>query len=207
MIIKNAAFTRSAGQPNDRLNDGISQFAFVGRSNVGKSSLINMLTNHSKLARTSNEPGRTRLINYFLINDEFYFTDLPGYGYARVSYDEKLRWQQLIEEYLENEQHLVHIFLLVDIRHDISVDDAEMYNYLYKCGLQFTILATKSDKLSKMQLTNQIGKLASQFKVGRDNIIACSCQTKQGKDAVLERIEQILQAVNDENDIEIDIEQ
>ena len=202
MIIKKASFITSAGAPKDRLLSDIMQIAVVGKSNVGKSSFINYLTNDSKLARTSKEPGRTRLINYFLINDgDFILTDLPGYGYARVNDAEKRKWAELIDNYLLNEETLAHIFFLVDIRHDPTSDDMIMYNYLFKSGLPFTVIATKADKIAKSKVKNQINHIGGILKLGMDNILPVSSTDKTGKDAVLEKIDRIKKVYIEANPI------
>ena len=154
MEITKAEFKTSVGSNN--FPEGLTEIAVVGRSNVGKSSLINFLTNHGKLARTSKEPGRTRLINYFSINDgQFYLVDLPGYGYARVSDAEKEKWATLIESYLLESTGLKHVFVLVDIRHDPTALDKQMINYLYHYNVPFSIIATKADKLSRAETARQ----------------------------------------------------
>lgn len=193
MIIKNAAFVTSAATPKDRIVSELKQIAVLGKSNVGKSSFINYLTNDGKLARTSKLPGRTRLINYFLINNgDFLLTDLPGYGFAKVNDDEKRKWSELIENYLSCDEALAHVFFLVDIRHDPTREDFVMYNYLFKTGLPFTVIATKADKLPRSQIKNQVRHIASLFKLGEGNVIPVSSIEKQGKEKVLEVIERIL---------------
>ena len=210
MIIKNASFITSAGSPKDRIVSDTMQIAVVGKSNVGKSSFINYLTNDGKLARVSKEPGRTRLINYFLINGgEFILTDLPGYGFARVNDNEKLKWAKLIDDYLNNEEALAHVFFLVDIRHDPTADDMVMYDYLFRKGLPFTVLATKADKLSRSQMNNQRKRIASILKLGVANVIPVSALAKTGKEDVLEVIQRVADAYRDadlykENEEEVD---
>ena len=193
MIVKKTEFVRSAADRGSMLHSDLPQIAIVGKSNVGKSSFLNMIANDSKMARTSKDPGRTRLINYFLVNEAFFFTDLPGYGYAKVSNAEKRKWATLIEGYLENEPNLVHVLFLVDARHDPTADDCLMYRYLFERNLPFTLIATKTDKLPKSQVKNQLRHLASLLKLGEDNVIGTSAVTRAGKDAVLQRLEQILQ--------------
>lgn len=189
MIIKKASFITSAAGAKDMIVSELPQVAVVGKSNVGKSSFINYLANDGKLARTSKEPGRTRLINYFLFNEDFILTDLPGYGFARVSREEKKKWAATIEEYLDNEENLRLVCFLVDIRHDPTEDDKIMYNYLFKRAVPFIIVATKSDKIAKSKVKNQLRHLASVLKVGMDNILPVSSQNKTGKEEVLEKIE------------------
>ena len=192
MIIKKASFITSAAGAKDMIVSELPQVAVVGKSNVGKSSFINYLANDGKLARTSKEPGRTRLINYFLFNEDFILTDLPGYGFARVSREEKKKWAATIEDYLDNEDNLRLVCFLVDIRHDPTEDDKIMYNYLFKRAVPFIIVATKSDKIAKSKVKNQLRHLASVLKVGMDNILPVSSQNKTGKEEVLEKIEKIV---------------
>ena len=194
MIIKKASFITSAASGKDKIVSDLPQVAVVGKSNVGKSSFINYLANDSKLARTSKLPGRTRLINYFLFNDDFILTDLPGYGFAKVSRDEKKKWSILIEDYLNSEQNIKVVCFLIDIRHDPTEDDLIMFNYLFKCGLPFILIATKSDKLPKSKVKNQLRHLAPMFKLGYENIFAVSSTDKKGKEEILDKLEQILSA-------------
>ncbi len=198
MIIKKASFITSAAGAKDMIVSELPQVAVVGKSNVGKSSFINYLANDGKLARTSKEPGRTRLINYFLFNEDFILTDLPGYGFARVSREEKKKWAATIEDYLDNEDNLRLVCFLVDIRHDPTEDDKIMYNYLFKRAVPFIIVATKSDKIAKSKVKNQLRHLASVLKVGMDNILPVSSQNKTGKEEVLEKIEKIVFHVAEE---------
>lgn len=193
MEIKNAQYVSGAAEYGQCLVSDLPQIAVLGKSNVGKSSFINYLTGDGKLARTSKTPGRTRLVNYFLINEgsgEFLLTDLPGYGYAKVSEGEKNKWADLLEGYLGNEPQLVHVLFLVDIRHDPTADDKIMYNYLYKSSLPFTVIATKADKLSKSAAHLRVIQVAAALKIGIGNVIAVSSTEKYGKEAVLEKIEQ-----------------
>jgi len=192
MIIKKTAFITSAANGKDRIVSDLPQIAVVGKSNVGKSSFINYLANDSKLARTSKAPGRTRLINYFLFNEDFILTDLPGYGFAKVSWDEKKKWSIIIEDYLNEEPNLKLVCFLVDIRHDPTDDDKVMYNYLFQRGIPFLIIATKSDKIAKSKVKNQLRHLSAILKVGMDNILPVSSQEKKGKEDILAKFEQIL---------------
>ena len=197
MIIKNASYVKGAAAYSQCIVSDLPQIAIAGKSNVGKSSFINYLVNDGKLARTSKLPGRTRLINYFLINEgqgEFLLADLPGYGFAKVSDAEKLKWADLLEKYLANERQLAHVFFLVDIRHDPTRDDVTMYNYMFANSVPFTIVATKADKISKSQVKNRCRAIANFFKVGADNVLPVSSTDKTGKDAVLAKMEQILTA-------------
>ena len=207
--IKKSSYVKGVAQYKDCIVSDLPQIAVAGKSNVGKSSFINFLVNDSKLARTSKLPGRTRLINYFLINEntdeEFLLADLPGYGFAKVSDAEKLKWADLLEKYLAKEQKLVHVFFLVDIRHDPTRDDVTMYNYLFKNNVPYTIVATKADKLPKSQVKNRCRAIANYLKVGADNVIPVSALEKRGKEQILDRIEKVLNAfynpiVDDEDD-------
>ena len=190
MLINSASFVTSVASKNNILIDGLNQIAFVGRSNVGKSSLINMLCNQKKLAKASSTPGRTRLINYFLINSKFYFVDLPGYGYAQASKTEAYGWQSLIEPYLINNDKLKLVCMLVDSRITPTEQDKQMFDYLAYYQLPFIIIATKSDKLSKAQLNKAKVNIANTFGVGIENIYPVSNETRDGKDKVLSAISQ-----------------
>lgn len=192
MKISYAEFLSSAARPKDKIKSDLPQIAVVGKSNVGKSSFINYFAHDGKLARVSKQPGRTKMINYFLINREFILADLPGYGFARVSQEEKRRWAELIDDYLANEPDICLVIFLVDIRHDPTQDDMIMYNFLFKTGLPFVVVATKSDKLSKSQIKPQLSRIANIFKLGVDNVLAISNESKTGMDAVYAKIEQAL---------------
>lgn len=198
MKIKKACYVKGAGSYSQCIVSDLPQIAVAGKSNVGKSSFINYLVGDGKLARTSKLPGRTRLINYFLVNgdseEEFLLADLPGYGFAKVSDAEKLKWADLLESYLANEQRLVQVLFLVDIRHEPTKDDAAMYNYLFQNNVPFTLIATKSDKLPKSQVKNRCRAIASFFKLGEANVLPVSSTAKTGLDAVLAKLEQVLDA-------------
>ena len=170
------------------------EIAVAGKSNVGKSSFINFICHNSKLAKTSKEPGRTRLLNYFVINDgAFYLVDLPGYGYAKVNDEEKAKWGKLIETYFQNSAGLKNVFVLVDIRHDPTENDMQMFKYLYFYNIPFTIIATKADKLSRSACFKRKKEIADYIGVGVDNIFVCSAQEKTGGEAIYDRIRQILE--------------
>lgn len=192
MVITSANFVTSVAKSENILIDGLNQIAFVGRSNVGKSSLINMLCNQKKLAKTSSMPGRTRLINYFLINNKFYFVDLPGYGFAQASKSEVYGWQSLIEPVLMNNDKLKLVCMLVDSRITPTAQDKQMFEYLAYYNLPFIIIATKSDKLSKAQLNKQKVNIANTLGVGVNNIYPISNETKDGKEKLLTTISQYL---------------
>ncbi len=192
MIIKNAQFVISVASC-DKLPQGAKEIAVAGRSNVGKSSFINFLTNNGRLAKTSSTPGHTRLINYFDINNgEFCLVDLPGYGYARVSHGEKEKWGKLIEQYLLQSARLANVFLIVDIRHQPTVLDKQMIIFLTHYNIPFTVIATKSDKINKTQLALRKRELAAELKMAEGNIYEVSALNKTGKERILERIEQVL---------------
>lgn len=192
MKITKSSFVTSVANANKVVVDGKKQVAFVGRSNVGKSSLINMLVNNSKLCKTSQTPGRTRLINYFLINDAFYFVDLPGYGFAQASKKDVFGWQGLIEPYLKNNAMLKCVCVLVDVRHNPTEQDKQMINYLFYYQIPFVIVATKCDKLSKTKVKPALNKIAGELKVGVQNVYGISSQTSFGKDELLNKLEQFL---------------
>ena len=202
MKISYAEFLSSAARPKDKIKSDLPQIAVVGTSNVGKSSFINYFAHDGKLARVSKQPGRTKMINYFLINREFILADLPGYGFARVSQEEKRRWAELIDDYLANEPDICLVIFLVDIRHDPTQDDMIMYNFLFKTGLPFIVVATKADKLSKSQIKPQLARIANIFKLGVDNVLAISNENKTGMEAVYTKIEQALAYASQSDDEE-----
>lgn len=199
MMIKQAKFTVSVADFHKIPNYGAPEIAIAGKSNVGKSSFINYIVNQNKLAKTSSEPGRTRLVNYFELNaGQLYFVDLPGYGYARVNRAEKQKWGELIEGYLQNSPNLINVFVLVDIRRVPNDDDKMLLNYLYQYAIPFTVIATKADKLSAQQRANSLKDIAAGLGVGTGDIIVTSSQAKTGRDKVLARMEQLLEACKKE---------
>ncbi len=167
------------------------EIAFAGKSNVGKSSLINALMNRKAYARTSATPGKTQTINFYNINDVMYLVDLPGYGYAKVSEAEKARWGQLIERYLHTSKQLKAVFLLIDIRHDPSANDKLMYDWIVAQGYNPIIIATKLDKLKRSQVDKHV-KMVKQGLglIPGTKVIPFSAETKQGRDEIWELIEQ-----------------
>lgn len=189
--ITNAEFITSVATKEQFIKSEKPIIAVCGKSNVGKSSFINMLANRKKLAKVSKEPGRTRLVNYFDFG-EFILADLPGYGFARVSKSEKLKWARLLDDFFAEKSGVAHVFSLADIRHDPTADDRQMVEYLYYHTVPFTVIATKADKLSKAQQANGVTNIAAVYKCGRDNVIATSAETRQGLERVLERIETVL---------------
>ena len=192
MIIKKAKFLLSQSKFGGFPQQGMPEIAMAGKSNVGKSSLINSLTRHSKLARTSSEPGKTRLINYYLINEDFLLVDLPGYGFARAPKSEQEKWAQMIEGYLTCSQQLKHVFHLVDIRHAPTKEDQMMTEYLRHYDIPFTVIATKADKLSKAQRSRSIPVICRTLAVQPWEILTYSSEDLTGRDALLDKIDEIL---------------
>ena len=201
MKINNATFITSVASADKFYKTNKPIIAVAGKSNVGKSSLINMLANQKKLAKTSVTPGRTRLINYFDFG-EFVLADLPGYGYAKVSKEEKKKWGALLEEFLKT-QDIKLLISLVDIRHDPTADDKMMINYLYHYQIPFVLVATKADKLGKTKIKPRLKEIATELRVGIADVTASSSETGFGKQEVLSLIEQ---AINVEEFIEEDEE-
>lgn len=191
IVVKNAAFITSAASKSQFISADKPMIAVCGKSNVGKSSFINMLANRKKLAKTSSEPGRTRLVNYFDFG-QFILADLPGYGFARVSKGEKEKWGRLLDAFFMEGQKISHVFMLADSRHDPTADDLRMTEFLNYHIIPFTVVLTKADKLSKMKLKEQVGAIAGAFGLGKGNLIPTSAQTGFGKDAVLEKLGEIV---------------
>lgn len=196
--IPNASFITSAASKEQFILTDKPIIAVSGKSNVGKSSFINMLTNRKKLAKVSKEPGRTRLVNYFDCG-AFILADLPGYGFARVSKEEKIKWARLLYDFFADKDRVSLVFALCDIRHNPTADDMQMIEFLYYHAIPFTVIATKADKLSKAQQKKSLINIASIYKCGADDIIATSAETRQGLDKVLEEIEKVLNLPSDED--------
>ena len=192
MDIKSAKFVTSATSINSDYVENKNAIAFVGRSNVGKSSLINMLVGNSKLCKTSSTPGRTRLINYFLINDNVYFVDLPGYGFAKASKVEVDTWQSMIEPFLVENENLKCVCILVDSRIEPTAQDKQMMKFLNYYRIPFVIIATKCDKFGKSQIKPQMQKIANALGVGKDNVFPSSSETKYGRLEILNKFDQFL---------------
>ena len=192
MRIANARFLTSAADKRQFLEPQKPIIAVCGKSNVGKSSFINMLANNKKLARVSKEPGRTRLVNYFDFG-EFILADLPGYGFARVGKAEKEKWGKLMEDFFARTK-ILHVFSLADIRHDPTADDLQMAEYLTFYAIPFTVVATKADKISKAAASRSRLNIAAEFKCGKDNVVCASSQTRQGLEDILRIIETRLEA-------------
>lgn len=190
MVIKKATLDIVCGITSVLPKNQIPEIAFAGKSNVGKSSLINGLMNRKSLARTSAQPGKTQTINFYNVNDEVYLVDLPGYGYAKVSQTIKEKWGKLIEKYLHTSKQLKAVFLLVDIRHEPSANDINMYEWIVANGYYPIIIATKADKLNRSQLQKHIKQIRVGLNVVKDTpIIPYSAVTKQGREEIWELIE------------------
>ncbi|HZJ76790.1 MAG TPA: ribosome biogenesis GTP-binding protein YihA/YsxC [Oscillospiraceae bacterium] len=183
MKVTSSEIVISAVSPKQYPDDGKPEFALVGRSNVGKSSVINTMLNRRKLARISSSPGKTRTINFYIINKEFYLVDLPGYGYARVSKGEKANWGNMIETYLKNRKNLYGVILLVDIRHEPTADDKMMYDWIKYYGYDAVVIATKSDKISRGNYQKHLKTIRGKLGMpSTDKIIPVSSLKKEGMD-------------------------
>ncbi len=191
LLIKNATFITSAARAEQFIKPNKPMIAVCGKSNVGKSSFINMLANRKKLAKTSSAPGRTRLVNYFDFG-EFILADLPGYGFAQVSKAEKAKWAKTLDQFFMQKENVSHVFMLVDSRHDPTEDDVQMIEYLHYHTIPFTVTLTKADKLSKMKLKEHIRAIAADLYLGEKNLLATSAETSYGKAEVLAKIKNVL---------------
>lgn len=193
MVIKNVSLETVIGVTSKVPENQLMEIAFAGKSNVGKSSLINALMNRKSLARTSAQPGKTQTINFYNINDELYFVDLPGYGYAKVSQQEKEKWGKMVERYLKQSKVLKAVFLLIDIRHDPSANDKQMYEWIKSNGFSPIIIATKLDKINRSQIQKHVKMVKQGLGVDKDTIvIPFSAQTKQGRDEIYELIDSMM---------------
>jgi GTP-binding protein len=190
MIIKNVNLETVCGITSAVPLNTQPEFAFAGKSNVGKSSLINGLMNRKSYARTSAEPGKTQTINFYHVNEEFYLVDLPGYGYASRAKEDVQKWGTMIENYLHRSDMLKMVFLLIDIRHEPSENDHMMYEWILHQGFEPVIIATKADKIKKAQLQKQLGMLRSSLELSQDMLlIPYSALTKQGREEIYSIIE------------------
>ena len=210
LVVKNATFITSAARPDQFITPDKPMIAVCGKSNVGKSSFINMLANRKKLAKTSSEPGRTRLVNYFDFG-EFILADLPGYGFARVSKGEKEKWAKTLDQFFKVKENIAHVFMLVDARHDPTADDVQMIEFLHYHTIPFTVTLTKADKLSKMKLKEHIRAIAADLYLGANNLLATSSETGYGKVDVLNKIHNVIEVaslppelIEDEDDEEVE---
>ncbi len=197
MIIKSAELETVCGVTSTLPDNIHPEFAFAGKSNVGKSSLINGLMNRKSLARTSAQPGKTQTINFYHINDAVYFVDLPGYGYAKVSLEAKEKWGKMIERYLKRSKMLRGVFLLVDIRHEPSANDKTMYDWVVYNGYRPTVIATKLDKINRSQVSKHVKMVRNGLGMEKgDILIPFSAQTKQGREEIWQLMEDMMEAAD-----------
>lgn len=195
MIIKKAELETVCGITSKVPDNRQPEFAFAGKSNVGKSSLINGLLNRKSLARTSSQPGKTQTINFYHINDQVYFVDLPGYGYAKASVEVKEKWGKMVENYLHKSSVLRCVFLLVDIRHEPSANDKTMYDWIVHNGFHPVVIATKLDKIKRSQVQKQVRLLRTGLGMEKEDIlIPFSAETKQGREEIWGVIEGMLES-------------
>lgn len=194
MVIKDVSLETVCGITSVLPENAHMEFAFAGKSNVGKSSLINGLMNRKALARTSAQPGKTQTINFYNINDQLYFVDLPGYGYAKANEEEKAKWGRMIENYLHRSKQLRVVFLLVDIRHEPSGNDKLMYDWILKQGFEPVIIATKLDKIKRSQIPKNVKAIKEGLKTVKNTvIIPYSAVTKQGREEIYELLDSWLE--------------
>lgn len=192
MVIKNVSLEIVCGITSKLPDTVLPEVAFAGKSNVGKSSLINVLMNRKSLARTSAQPGKTQTINYYNINNALYFVDLPGYGYAKVNEKVKEQWGKMVENYLHTSKQLKQVFLLIDIRHAPSQNDCVMYNWILESGYRPVIIATKLDKIKRSQIQSQLKLIRSGLNAEKETvIIPFSAATRQGREEIYEILDGI----------------
>lgn len=197
MKIKSVDLEIVCGVTSKLPENELCEVAFAGKSNVGKSSLINALMNRKNYARTSSQPGKTQTINFYNINKELYFVDLPGYGYAKASKQEVEKWGKMIEKYLTTSKMLKKVFLLIDIRHEPGANDVMMYDWIINSGFEPVIIATKLDKIKRSQIDKQLKLIRQTLKAPSNiRIVPFSSETKQGRDEMYEIIDQILENNN-----------
>ncbi len=203
MVIRSCNLETVCGPTSTLPKNDLPEVAFAGKSNVGKSSLINAVMNRKSLARVSSQPGKTQTINFYNINDEIYVVDLPGYGFAKASEKERERWGQLIERYLNTSDALRAVFLLVDIRHPVSANDRQMFEWMAYVGYDPIVIATKSDKIKRSQLDKQLKIVRESLGATSETIIVpFSSQTKQGLDTIQDFLDQVIEneaAASDED--------
>lgn len=190
--IKNAIFLKSVQSFENYSGFDFPEIVMVGRSNVGKSSLINMLCSNSKLAKVSSTQGKTRMANFFKINDEFLLVDLPGYGFAKTSHAEQNQWKEMIDKYFMESKNLKLAILIVDIRHEPTDQDVQMLDFLTYNNIPTTIVATKFDKIKKSEFKKNLNSIAYKLKVGEGNIFVVSSETGYGKQNLIDRIYQFV---------------
>ena len=192
MEIKKSEYIASAVYPSQYPEEVLPEIAMLGRSNVGKSSLINGLANRKNLARTSSQPGKTRLVNFYRMDQHWYLVDLPGYGYAKVSQASRDDWKKMIEKYFAYRPENKFYFQLVDIRHEPSALDMQMNQWLKKMGAPYIVIATKLDKISRGAREKQLSLIGKTLGVERERIFPFSAETKEGKEAILNVIQEVL---------------
>lgn len=192
MIIKNPQFEISAVRTAQYPKNDLPQIVLVGKSNVGKSSFINTMINRKSLARTSNTPGKTRQINFYNIDNNFYFVDLPGYGYSKLSKEEQVNMGRFIEDYLEKCQNISLIVLLLDIRHNPTADDVHMLNYIKKTNLPFMLVANKADKIAVTKVDNELNKIKEFLGISFTTLLPFSAERKIYSEAVWDEIEKFI---------------
>lgn len=192
MVIKNVNLETVCGVTSTLPENTLPEIAFAGKSNVGKSSLINAIMNRKSLARTSSQPGKTQTINFYNINDAFYLVDLPGYGYAKANEQVKAQWGKMIERYLHSSKQLKAVFLLIDIRHDPSANDREMYQWMLHYGYHPIIIATKLDKINRSQIQKQIKAIRDGLQAEKGTVvIPFSALSKQGREEIYELLDRL----------------
>ena len=194
MVIKNVSLETVCGITSALPENSLPEIAFAGKSNVGESSLINAVMNRKSLARTSAQPGKTQTINFYNVNGAFYLVDLPGYGYAKVSEEVKAKWGKMVERYLRQSRQLKAVFLLIDIRHEPSANDRQMYDWIISQGYHPIIIATKLDKLKRSQVPSALKTVREGLKAGKETIILpFSALTKQGREEIYEVIDRLIE--------------
>ena len=194
MVIKNVSLETVCGITSRLPENTLPEIAFAGKSNVGKSSLINAVMNRKSLARTSAQPGKTQTINFYNVNGAFYLVDLPGYGYAKVSEEVKAKWGKMVGRYLRQSRQLKAVFLLIDIRHEPSANDRQMYDWIISQGYHPIIIATKLDKLKRSQVPSALKTVREGLKAGKETIILpFSALTKQGREEIYEVIDRLIE--------------
>ena len=203
MKITKAEFKGSSTRVGQRPQPRLPEFAFIGRSNVGKSSLINALVCRKALARTSSQPGKTQTINFYNVNKNIYFVDLPGYGYASASREIREKWGKMIERYLHSSKQLKQVYLLIDIRHKPSENDKMMYDWICSQGYTPTIIATKLDKINRSQIQKQVKLIRETLECDKETkIIPFSAESKQGRDDIYAELDGIIAGENTSKDTE-----
>lgn len=206
MIIKSVNLETVCGITSRLPANTLPEVAFAGKSNVGKSSLINALMNRKSLARTSAQPGKTQTINFYNINNELYFVDLPGYGYAKANEEIKAKWGKMVEDYLHKSRQLRLVFLLIDIRHAPSENDRIMYEWIGRTGYRPVIIATKLDKINRSQIQKQVKLIRTSLGADADTVILpFSAQTKQGREEIYGLLDELLQGGPPEKESQADM--